>query len=275
MGLCPASPLSGCRYRAGAGAVPAKASGRGQGKGLLLSRLMSSNSSDSDQGRGNEKTFAEENLDHAPEDLSANLKNVVDDLAAQAQAEREGEKGREINESLSAGSGTRDDGSSTRFRELIKRFAPPEKKIRGKAWVPLKPPEVDGLGRAYGLGRRKRSIARVWVSLSEGDGGVFFINKRPMIDYFPRNQHQEEVLKPLETLKKIGHFHVRCQARGGGTSGQAGAIRLGLARALENHEPWWRRSLKDAGLLTRDSRKVERKKPGLKKARKAPQWVKR
>ncbi|CAN0309250.1 unnamed protein product [Laminaria digitata] len=131
------------------------------------------------------------------------------------------------------------------------------------------------MGRSYGLGRRKASSARVWISMSEGEGGVFTVNSRPMIEYFPRDHLQNEILQPLEITEKLGSFHIRCTATGGGQAGQAGAIRLGLSRALEAHDPWLRRFLKKAGMMERDSRKVERKKTGLKKARKAPQWVKR
>ncbi|CAB1107142.1 unnamed protein product [Ectocarpus sp. CCAP 1310/34] len=162
-----------------------------------------------------------------------------------------------------------------KFRAMISKLRPQKKATVVKTFTPSREPLVDNLGRSYGLGRRKTSTARVWISLSKGEGGVFVVNSRPMIDYFPRDHLQNEILKPLEYTNKLGNFHVRCTAKGGGQAGQAGAIRLGLARALEAHDPWLRKMLKKEGMMERDSRKVERKKPGLKKARKAPQWVKR
>ncbi|CBJ31389.1 conserved unknown protein [Ectocarpus siliculosus] len=162
-----------------------------------------------------------------------------------------------------------------KFRAMISKLRPQKKTAVVKTFTPSREPLVDNLGRSYGLGRRKTSTARVWISLSKGEGGVFMVNSRPMIDYFPRDHLQNEILKPLEYTNKLGNFHVRCTAKGGGQAGQAGAIRLGLARALEAHDPWLRKMLKKEGMMERDSRRVERKKPGLKKARKAPQWVKR
>ncbi|CAM9549823.1 unnamed protein product [Discosporangium mesarthrocarpum] len=96
-----------------------------------------------------------------------------------------------------------------------------------------------------------------------------------MIEYFDRDCHKDDVLQPLQVTGKLGMFEVRCTVEGGGNTGQAGAVRLGLARALECSNPYLRPLLKTAGLLTRDSRVVERKKAGKKKARKSFQWVKR
>ncbi|CAM9951524.1 unnamed protein product [Pylaiella littoralis] len=182
------------------------------------------------------------------------------------EGEGEGEKKKEGSD-LSA--------RAMKFRAMISKLRPPKKIIPVKTFAPSREPLVDNLGRAYGLGRRKTSTARVWISMSTGEGGVFMVNSRPMIDYFPRDHLQNEILKPLEFTRKLGSFHVRCTTKGGGQAGQAGAIRLGLARALEAYDPWLRKILKKEGLMERDSRMVERKKPGLKKARKAPQWVKR
>jgi small subunit ribosomal protein S9 len=105
--------------------------------------------------------------------------------------------------------------------------------------------------------------------------GEVVVNRRPFEDYFPRDWHREEILKPLVATETCGLFDIQSHAEGGGLSGKAGAIRLGLARALQNYNPEYRPPLKRLGLLTRDPRKVERKKIGLKKARKAPQWVRR
>lgn len=121
-------------------------------------------------------------------------------------------------------------------------------------------------------GRRKTSVAR--VRLLKGTG-QFTLNGRPLQDYFPTETMQAAVREPFEVTETADQFDVIARIHGGGTTGQAGALRLGIARALEEEEPDWRVPLKAAGLLRRDPRKVERKKYGLKKARKAPQYSKR
>jgi len=123
-----------------------------------------------------------------------------------------------------------------------------------------------------GTGRRKKSVARVMVVPGEGK---VIINGRPIDDYFKTTTHQILVKQPLELTKMTGRFDVVANVNGGGVSGQAGAIRLGLARALLKADPNLRPLLKKAGFLTRDPRMKERKKYGLKKARKAPQYSKR
>ena len=123
-----------------------------------------------------------------------------------------------------------------------------------------------------GTGRRKKSVARVMVVPGEGN---VVINGRPINDYFKTTTHQILVRQPLELTKMTGRFDVVANVNGGGMSGQAGAIRLGLARALLKADPNLRPLLKKAGFLTRDPRMKERKKYGLKKARKAPQFSKR
>ncbi|MGH3666602.1 MAG: 30S ribosomal protein S9 [Egibacteraceae bacterium] len=121
-------------------------------------------------------------------------------------------------------------------------------------------------------GRRKRSVARVRVVPGTGR---FQLNGRPLQDYFPIDTLQAAVLEPFRVTETEGRYDVVARIHGGGVSGQAGALRHGIARALEGEDPEWRTSLKQAGLLTRDARKTERKKYGLKKARKAPQYSKR
>lgn len=126
---------------------------------------------------------------------------------------------------------------------------------------------------ASATGRRKEAIAR--VRLIPGTG-QWTINGRSLDDYFPNKVHQQEVKEPFVTLGAEGRFDVKARINGGGTSGQAGALRLGIARALSGmDEEANRPSLKKAGFLTRDPRAKERKKYGLKKARKAPQYSKR
>ncbi|KAG4130152.1 hypothetical protein ERO13_D09G125100v2 [Gossypium hirsutum] len=132
--------------------------------------------------------------------------------------------------------------------------------------------QVDDKGRAYGTGRRKCSIARVWV---EPGDGKFIINDKEFDVYFPMLDHRAALLRPFSETKTLGLWDIKCTVKGGGLSGQVGAIQLGISRALQNFEPELRPPLRAAGFLTRDSRVVERKKPGKAKARKSFQWVKR
>ena len=124
----------------------------------------------------------------------------------------------------------------------------------------------------YATGRRKSATARVY--LSEGSGNIL-INDLPLDKYFGREVAKILVKQPLVLLECVGNFDFKIKVSGGGSFGQAGAIRHGISRALEKKNKDFRSSLKTAGFLTRDSRKVERKKVGLRKARKAPQFSKR
>ena len=121
-------------------------------------------------------------------------------------------------------------------------------------------------------GRRKEAIAR--VRLVPGDG-AFTVNERPLDEYFPTRVHRMVATSPLRLVGREKDFDVVVSIRGGGVSGQAGAVRLGVARALLEIDPELRGQLKAEGHLTRDAREKERRKYGLKKARKAPQFTKR
>jgi small subunit ribosomal protein S9 len=121
-------------------------------------------------------------------------------------------------------------------------------------------------------GRRKSAVARARVRRGSGQ---MTVNGRPLDGYFTTEKLRAHVLEPFALLEQVGAWDVDARIHGGGTTGQAGALRLAIARALLDHEPDWRAPLKKAGLLTRDARKVERKKYGLKKARRAPQFSKR
>ena len=123
-----------------------------------------------------------------------------------------------------------------------------------------------------GTGRRKRSIAR--VMLKAGSGKIE-VNGRTMEDYFPIEIIRQEAMRPLQVTETNNSVDIRINVHGGGVSGQAGAIRHGIARALIEYDSGLRPQLKEVGYLTRDARKVERKKAGLKKARRAPQFSKR
>ncbi len=127
-------------------------------------------------------------------------------------------------------------------------------------------------GHALGTGRRKEAVARVRVMPGTGQ---WLINGRTMDVYFPNKVHQQLISEPLVTLGADGQFDVVARISGGGVTGQAGALRLGVARALILVDPSSRPALKRLGFLTRDARIKERKKAGLKKARKAPQYSKR
>lgn len=177
-----------------------------------------------------------------------------------------------------------------------------------KRWVRV----VDPVGKAYGTGKRKTSIARVWVmelpqqaeeegqadaqageqlaaAAATGGPGAgalvpavkkhrsarIIINRQPLDYYFKTMEQRAWVVSPLGVTGNIGKFHVHATVEGGGTTGQAQALRHGLARALQAFDPEMRPTLRDFGFLTRDPRIVERKKPGKAKARKSFQWVKR
>ncbi len=124
----------------------------------------------------------------------------------------------------------------------------------------------------YGTGRRKSSKARVFLSKGKGD---IVINNRPIDEFFGRETAVMIVRQPLEKLEMTDRFDINCTVEGGGISGQAGAIRLGLSRALIEYDGELRSPLRKAGFVTRDAREVERKKVGLHKARKATQYSKR
>ena len=131
---------------------------------------------------------------------------------------------------------------------------------------------MAAVAQYQGTGKRKTSIAR--VILRPGDGASW-INGRTIEDYFPRVAHRTAVLAPLKAAGAEGTYDLRVRVEGGGPTGQAGAIRHGIARAMVEADPELRTALKREGFLTRDARKVERKKAGLHKARKAPQFSKR
>ena len=124
----------------------------------------------------------------------------------------------------------------------------------------------------YATGRRKRSIARVWIK--KGTGKIY-VNGKDMIQYFKRPVHQLIVVMPLQETNAINKFDVKCHVKGGGLSGQAGAIIHGISRALVKSDATLKKTLKKNKFTTRDSRKVERKKYGHKKARRSFQFSKR
>ena len=124
----------------------------------------------------------------------------------------------------------------------------------------------------YGTGRRKTSTARVFLTPGKGD---IVVNRKPLDEFFGRKTAQMIVRQPLELTELGGKFDVNVTVKGGGTTGQAGAIRHGLTRALMQYDESLRSGLRKAGFVTRDAREVERKKVGLRKARRATQYSKR
>ena len=145
-------------------------------------------------------------------------------------------------------------------------------KVDDKEEANLNEPKIDTLGRSYATGRRKESTARVWVK--RGTGKIV-INGKEMVNYFARPVLQMQLNFVFDVTERKDQFDVIATVKGGGLSGQAGAVRHGLSRALCLFEPDLRKPLKSAGMLTRDSRVVERKKYGRAKARKSFQFSKR
>ena len=138
--------------------------------------------------------------------------------------------------------------------------------------MPLREQILDKFGRAYATGRRKNAVARVW--LKPGRGTVV-VNGRDQSVYFARQTQRLVLNQPFLIVNRVGQYDVICTVTGGGLSGQAGAVRHGISKALTYYEPELRPALKAGGFLTRDSRVVERKKYGKKKARRSFQFSKR
>ena len=137
---------------------------------------------------------------------------------------------------------------------------------------PKREPKRDQFGRSYATGRRKESTARVWIKAGKGD---ITVNGKKVVQYFARPVLRMLLTQPFLVSDRYNQFDVFCTVSGGGLSGQAGAVRHGISRALTYYEPDLRSILKVAGFLTRDSRAVERKKYGKAKARRSFQFSKR
>lgn len=129
--------------------------------------------------------------------------------------------------------------------------------------------------QTHAIGKRKTSVARVYLRPRAGDTGGIWINKRAFEEYFPRESARRLILQPLELTSTAGRFDIHINVYGGGLSGQAGAVKHAIARALIKEDPELRPALKKGGHLTRDSREVERKKYGLAGARRRFQYSKR
>jgi small subunit ribosomal protein S9 len=138
--------------------------------------------------------------------------------------------------------------------------------------APKRDPKRDAQGRSYATGRRKNAVARVWIKPGKGE---IMVNGKRVGQYFARPVLRMLITQPFLVADRYNQFDVYCTVNGGGLSGQAGALRHGISRALTNYEPDLRGILKVAGFLTRDSRVVERKKYGRAKARRSFQFSKR
>ncbi len=143
--------------------------------------------------------------------------------------------------------------------------------VSGEAAAPAEP-KIDAQGRSYATGKRKNAVARVWVKPGTGK---LTVNGREGAVYFARPVLRMLINQPFQVADRAGQFDIWCTVRGGGLSGQAGAVRHGISRALTYFEPGLRGVLKAGGFLTRDSRVVERKKYGKAKARRSFQFSKR
>ena len=132
--------------------------------------------------------------------------------------------------------------------------------------------KLDFKDSKYATGRRKKSVARVWLKKGSGD---IYVNGKKMVSYFKKTNLQKAIFRPLTITKRENEYDVRSTVKGGGLSGQAGALIHGISRAIVEFEPELKKMLKTEKLTTRDSRAVERKKYGLRKARRAFQFSKR
>ena len=174
-------------------------------------------------------------------------------------------------------------------RSLEKEKRQEREKVKQLEHTMRRVKKVDRFGASLGTGKRKTAVAQVRIVPAKGSKagdeeeteeeeevfGEIVINGKPLDEYFQDVSLRQHVLAPFAATNTLGLFDVRVLVHGGGLSGQSQAARLGVARSLQNYDPAFRAQLKPLGFLTRDSRIVERKKPGLKKARKAFQWVKR
>lgn len=188
----------------------------------------------------------------------SDLKEITE--AAEAEAETKTE------EKPSAEAETATEASADEAVETVEDAAPPVEE------TPLREQEIDDLGRAYATGRRKDAVARVWLKPGKG---MITVNGRDQSKYFARPSLRLVINQPFDISERRGQYDIVATVKGGGLSGQAGAVKHGISQALSRYEPKLRGTMKAAGFLTRDSRVVERKKYGRAKARKSFQFSKR
>lgn len=163
--------------------------------------------------------------------------------------------------------------TTTVKKEAVKK-TPEKKEVAKDSTIKEKKVKVDISGKYIkAIGRRKTSVAQ--VRMYEKGEGEIIVNDKPGVEYFKKEENLNVVLQPLKLVSKSKDFNFSIIVKGGGTLGQLDAIRHGIARALVKYDPEFKTILKTSGYITRDPRQKERKKPGLKKARKSPQWSKR
>jgi len=192
-------------------------------------------------------------------------KKTLSDLGALTNPEPEVPEVAEAPAEAAAGA-----GAEAAPSETAEEAAPPPPPVQEE--VPLREQQLDKYGRAYATGRRKDAVARVW--LKPGSGKIV-INEREQEVYFARPTLRLVINQPFDVADRRGSYDVVATVKGGGLSGQAGAVKHGIAQALTRFEPALRTTVKRAGFLTRDSRVVERKKYGRAKARRSFQFSKR
>ncbi len=195
---------------------------------------------------------------------------MADEPNAIAEALKEAEAAK----AAEAGSGTPEgDVESVQSGEgpLDRDIQPPER-VQTAQKSAIWEPKIDENGRSYATGKRKDAVARVWI---KPGSGKIEVNGRDVDIYFARPVLRMILAQPFEAVERKNHYDVMCTVKGGGLSGQAGAVRHGISKALTLYEPSLRPALKSGGFLTRDSRVVERKKYGRRKARRSFQFSKR
>jgi small subunit ribosomal protein S9 len=173
---------------------------------------------------------------------------------------------------------TKSKSTASRRKTASRKTAKPKAKSKAKPSKKVQKEAIKDKRYYEAVGRRKRATARVRLFTCrpfEDEKAKIEVNQKPYTDFFPILEFQQLAASPLQKMKSINRFKVIVKVKGGGIRGQAEAIRHGLARALIKFNPDFSKKLKRAGFLRRDPREKERKKPGLKKARRAPQWRKR
>lgn len=160
-------------------------------------------------------------------------------------------------------------------KKRLKSEEKPLRKVTPKEEIPQKNVTHKKIGIIYAVGKRKTSTARIRFYPQSSEEKEIFINQKKLKDYFPNFEYQKIVNEPLKNAGLENKFYITIKVKGGGKHSQAEACRHGIARVLVKYNSDYRKVLKAKGFLTRDSRMKERKKPGLKRARRAPQWQKR
>lgn len=256
---------------------PARSEGGGRGGGSDGGR---GGGSGGGRGRGRDGDFRKRDSyanpnPYVPGDLGTRA-NAITLFPGNFQDKDDGFRGSDSSGSYD-GPYVDEDPEEVKMREYMKKEEEAAEAQRQKWLENAKPvervSEIDERGRSYGRGARKTAQARVWIQPGLGE---VVVNHRPFTDYFERLTDRELVVAPFVATETCGKFDAQVSVKGGGLTGQAGAVRLGVARALNAFNPdAYRPALKILGYLTRDARKVERKLVGHVKARKSPQWVRR